>query len=241
MPQQRTYTIKVDNIPIEVTRKNVKHLRMVAYPSRKSVRISSPLHIKHKEIVEFAESKAGWIRKHFTNPNVENRRLSETYSDGSTHYLWGEPFTLRVVDDADHYRVVRVNHQTVELQVKPESNQDIRERVMREWYRRELKRPIPALIKKWEPVMDVTVKEWNVKKMRTRWGTCNTKAGRIWISLNLVKKEPEFLEYIVVHEMTHLLERGHTPRFYRLMDSFLEGWRKTDKRLGGNHWKKCAL
>lgn len=238
MSKQQTYTIKVDNIPIEVTKKKVKHLRMVAYPSRKSVRISSPLHVEHEEIVEFAESKAGWIKKHFSNPKVEKRRLSEKYTDGSTHYLWGEPFTLRVNDVAGDYRVVQVNHQTVELHVKPGSNPDIRERVMREWYRRKLKRPIPALIKKWEPIMNVTVKEWNVKKMKTRWGTCNTKAGRIWISLHLAKKTPEFLEYIVVHEMTHLLERGHTQRFYRLMDTFHSSWREIDRRLGGLHWKK---
>lgn len=240
MQRQETYTIKVDNIPIEVTRKDVKHLRMVAYPSRKSVRISSPLHVEHKEIVEFAESKAGWIKKHFDNPVVENRNPAEQYTDGSTHYLWGEPFTLRVVDDAQRFYVVRIDSKNVEMQVKSGSGQQIRERVMREWYRRELKRSIPAFIKKWEPVMKVKVSEWNVKKMKTRWGTCNTRAGRIWISLHLAKKSPEFLEYIIVHEMTHLLERGHTRRFYRLMDSFHAEWRTIDKRLGGRHWKKHA-
>lgn len=238
MSKQQTYTIEVENIPIEVTKKNVKHLRIVAYPSRKSVRISSPLHVEYDEIVEFAESKAGWIKKHFNNPTVENRKFSEKYRDGSTHYLWGEPFTLRVIEDADRYSVVRLSNQTVELRVKRGSSQQIRERVMREWYRRELKRPIPELIKKWEPVMNVTVNEWNVKKMKTRWGTCNTRAGRIWISLHLAKKSPEFLEYIIVHEMTHLLERGHTRRFYRLMDSFHPEWRGIDRRLGGRHWKK---
>ncbi len=238
MPRQETYTIKVDNIPIEVTRKNVKYLRMVAYPSRKSVRISSPMHIGYEEIREFAESKAGWIKKHFDNPTVENRKPEEEYTDGSTHYLWGKPFTLRVIKNADKYSVARLSDQTVELRVKPGSGLQIREQVMREWYRRELKRHIPALINKWEPVMKVKVNEWNVKKMKTRWGTCNTRAGRIWISLYLAMKSPEFLEYIIVHEMTHLLERGHTHRFYRLMDSFHPEWRAIDKRLGGRHWKK---
>jgi len=238
MSRQQTYTIRVENIPIKVTKKNVKHLRMVAYPSRKSVRISSPMHLDHKEIVEFAESKTGWIKKHFDKPVVENRKLTEQYTDGSTHFLWGEPFTLQVVDGAQRFHVVRIDSKTVEMNVKSGSGLQIRERVMREWYRRELKRPIPALINKWEPVMNVTVKEWNVKKMKTRWGTCNTRAGRIWISLHLAKKSPEFLEYIIVHEMTHLLERGHTRRFYRLMDSFHPEWRPIDKRLGGRHWKK---
>ena len=238
MPKQETYTIKVDNIPIEVTRKNVKHLRIVAYPSHKSVRISSPMHIDYEEIREFAESKAGWIKKHFETVGTKNQKLSEVYSDGSTHYLWGEPFRLKVVEGADYFSVSKVADQIVELRVKRGYSLQIRERVMREWYRRELKRPIPALIKKWEPVMNVTVNEWNVKKMKTRWGTCNTRAGRIWISLHLAMKSPEFLEYIIVHEMTHLLERGHTRRFYRLMDSFHSEWRAIDKRLGGRHWKK---
>ncbi|WP_340105953.1 M48 family metallopeptidase [Rhodohalobacter sp. 8-1] len=240
MPKQQSYTIRVGNIPIEVTKKNVKHLRIVAYPSRKSVRISSPLHIEHEEIVEFAESKAGWIKKHFEKNGTEIKKLSDVFTNGSTHYLWGEPFKLRVVGGANYFSVARTADQTVELRVKQGSSLTVRERVMREWYRRELKSQIPALIKKWEPIMNVKVKEWNVKKMKTRWGTCNTRAGRIWISLNLAKKSPEFLEYIIVHEMTHLLERGHTRRFYRLMDKFHATWRDIDKRMGGRHWRKQA-
>jgi hypothetical protein len=239
-PQPKKYTIRVGLIPIEVTHKDVKHLRIVAYPSRKSVRISSPNHVSRHEVREFAESKAAWIRKHFENPRIENRDVADSFDDGSTHFLWGKPLRLRVNANADRYLVRQLDHQTVMLHVKPGTTQDVRERVMREWYRRELKRPIPGLIKKWEPVMGVAVNEWNVKKMKTRWGTCNTKAGRIWISLHLAKKEPEFLEYILVHEMTHLLERGHTRRFYRLMDSFHPTWRDIDRRLGGRHWKKSG-
>lgn len=240
MSGQKTYTIKVGNIPVEVTKKNVKHLRMVAYPSRKHVRISSPMHLPREEILEFAESKVQWIEKHFNNPVVEKQIPVEQFVDGSTHYLWGKPFTLRVINDADKFYVIKSSDRTVDLHVKAGSGEQIRERVMREWYRRKLKRPIPELIEKWEPVMNVKVREWNVKKMKTRWGTCNTRAGRIWISLNLAKKSPEFLEYIIVHEMTHLLERGHTRRFYRLMDNFHSSWREIDKRLGGRHWKKQA-
>lgn len=238
MGNKRTYTIHVKDIPIEVTRKKVKYLRIVAYPSRKSVRISSPMHIKRKDVVDFAESRADWIIKHFNNPEVENGTLSEKFTDGSIHYLWGKPFTLRLSGESETYCVRQRSHDVVELCVKPGSDQNICERVMREWYRRELKRPIPALIKKWEPVMNVQVKEWNVKKMKTRWGTCNTKAGRIWLSLELAKKSPEYLEYIVVHEMTHLLERAHSKRFYSLMDRFYSGWRETDKKLGGKHWRR---
>ena len=196
------------------------------------------MHVKDAEIREFAESRAGWIKKHFENSPSSDRKISEEYTNGSTHYLWGEPFELRVDDRAKRYSVARIDSTTVELRVKSGSDQSVRERVMREWYRRELKRPIPKLIKKWEPVMKVSVKEWNVKKMKTRWGTCNTRAGRIWISLHLAKMAPEFLEYILVHEMTHLLEKGHTRRFYRLMDNFYPGWREIDKKMGGKHWRK---
>lgn len=240
MPKQQTYTIRVDDIPIEVTKKKVKHLRMVAYPTRKHVRISSPLHIGNEEILEFAESRAEWIKKHFKSAEPKNRNLTAAFTHGSTHYLWGDPFQLRVVESGGRFSVKRIPDDRVELRVKPGSESQVREKVMREWYRKELKKPIPALIQKWEPVMGVAVNEWNVKKMKTRWGTCNTKAGRIWISLNLVKMDPEFLEYIIVHEMTHLLERGHSRRFYRLMDSFHPDWRAIDRRLGGRHWKKYS-
>jgi len=117
--------------------------------------------------------------------------------------------------------------------VRPESSVDKRESVLIEWYRAELKREIPKLIEKWQRIMKVDVREFGVKRMKTRWGTCNIRAKRIWLSLELAKKDPKCLEYVVVHEMVHLLERLHNKRFYRLMDQFLPDWRERDLLLKG--------
>jgi len=238
MNRKRKFNIQVDGVPVAVTRKNVKHLRIVAYPSSGKVRISSPLDVPDKEIIGFANQRSEWIRKHITQPAVEQVDAAPKFVDGSTHYIWGVPHTLRVLENSERNMVQVDPGQVIRMHVRTGINMDTREPVLREWYRRSIKRKIPVLIKMWEPVMNIKVRDWGVKKMKTRWGTCNTRAGRIWLNLELAKRSPEFLEYIVVHEMTHLLERPHSSRFYHLMDRFLPGWRDVDKRLGGKHWKR---
>ena len=238
MGHKKVFKIEVAGVPIKVTKKRVKHLRIVAYPSSGEVRISSPEHISENEIKEFAASRADWIRKHLKNPEIVQLKKVPDFSDGSTHHIWGEPYTLRLRDHTEQYSIRVDGARQIHMTAVKGSSDDVKERVMREWYRRSIKARIPGLIKKWEPVMSVNVKDWGVKKMKTRWGTCNTRDKRIWLNLELAKRTPLFLEYIVVHEMTHLLERGHTSRFYRLMDTFMPEWRKIDQQLGGKHWKK---
>jgi len=239
MSKNRVFQITVDDIPIEVTKKSVKHLRIVAYPSLGKVRISSPKNIPDHEIKKFANSRAGWIKKHLNNPKIKKRSAEPPFKDGSTHYIWGLPHTLIIKNEANRFSVWVNDQQEIHMAIQKGCDLHEREPIMREWYRRSIKSRIPGLIEKWEPVMNVRVKEWGVKKMKTRWGTCNTRAGRIWLNLELAKRDPKVLEYIVVHEMTHLLERPHSRRFYRLMDSFLPDWRTTDRELGGTHWRRC--
>ncbi len=238
MSKKKVFKIEVAGVPIKVTKKRVKHLRIVAYPSSGEVRISSPEHISENEIIKFASSRADWIKKHLKNPDVVQLKKVPDFSDGSTHHIWGEPYTLKLIDHAEQYSVRVDGDRQIYMTAVAGSGDDVKERVMREWYRRSIKARIPGLIKKWEPVMSVEVKDWGVKKMKTRWGTCNTRDKRIWLNLELAKRKPVFLEYIVVHEMTHLLERGHSSRFYRLMDTFMPEWREIDQQLGGKHWKK---
>ncbi|REL25059.1 M48 family peptidase [Rhodohalobacter sp. SW132] len=238
MNRKRKFNISIDGIPVAVTRKKVKHLRIVAYPSSGRVRISSPMHVPDREIINFASERSNWIRKHLSNPDTELVDKEPEFRNGSTHFIWGDPYFLKVEEGANRTMVRLGEDKSIRMYLKNGYGPEIREPVMREWYRRSIKQKIPPLIKKWEPVMNVSVRDWGVKKMKTRWGTCNTQAGRIWLNLELAKRSPEFLEYIVVHEMTHLLERPHSRRFYQLMDRFLPGWRETDKRLGGRHWKR---
>lgn len=238
MSKHKVFQITVAGIPIEVTKKKVKHLRMVAYPSTGKVRISSPKHIPDHEIRSFANSRAGWIKKHLNNPKIKQKEKDPHFEHGSTHYIWGKPYKLVIKQGSDRFRVKVNNRHEIHMAVQAGYGLIEREPVMREWYRRSIKSRIPGLIEKWEPVMNVKVKDWGVKKMKTRWGTCNTRAGRIWLNLELAKRDPKVLEYIVVHEMTHLLERPHSKRFYRLMDTFLPDWRAIDRELGGKHWNK---
>ncbi|CAN5318019.1 SprT family zinc-dependent metalloprotease [soil metagenome] len=238
MSKNNSFQITVAGVPIKVTKKKVKHLRIVAYPSSGEVRISSPRHISDDEIRKFANARSDWIKKHLNNPRIKQREKDPGFENGSAHYIWGEPYVLKISEDADRFMIHVNGGNRIEMSVQRGSTLEDRKPIMREWYRRSIKRRIPALIKKWEPVMGVKVKDWGVKKMKTRWGTCNTRAKRIWLNLEIAKRDPKFLEYIVVHEMTHLLERPHSKKFYRLMDAFLPGWRTTDQQLGGKHWNR---
>ncbi len=230
--------ITIEGIPIEVTKKRVKHLRVVVYRSSGRVRISSPKWVGDQEIFRFAKSKVQWIRKHLNTQKEVVRVPVEPIKMGAKHSVWGEMYDLNIIEKNAPPTAILNGNNRIDLFVRPKSDQQKKERILREWYREQIKKEIPPLIEKWEPIMGVKVKEWGVKKMKTRWGTCNVKAKRIWLSLDLAKRSPEFLEYIVVHEMTHILERQHSPKFYGLMDRFMPGWREIDQQLGGRHWKK---
>lgn len=230
--KNKSHQITVDGIPIEVTKKKVKHLRIVVYPTKRKVRISSPFSIRNGEIRRFAEAKLEWIKKHFAR-SIAQKRTDETFRAGTNHKLWGNSYPLHVIEEEAAPKVLFDEQGGITLYMRPGSTRGKREKVIREWYRRILKNEIPKLIYKWEPVMNVSVRDWGVKKMKTRWGTCNIRAGRIWLNLELAKKTPDCLEYIVVHEMNHLHERLHSPRFYRLMDQFMPEWQKVDQKLNG--------
>lgn len=138
---------------------------------------------------------------------------------------------LVLIERAGRDKVQLIGNATLELRVKPSADFQSRQKIMYDWYREQLKSRIPSLIQKWQPVMDVKVNEWRIKHMKTRWGSCNINAGRIWLNLELAKKPATCLQYIVVHEMAHLLERRHNARFRNLMDKFLPDWRIYEKEL----------
>ncbi|KUK55632.1 MAG: Uncharacterized protein XD77_0359 [Marinimicrobia bacterium 46_47] len=144
---------------------------------------------------------------------------------GEIHTFWGNPYRLHVIEQASPPQVWLGDEKTLIMQIQAGMDRDERKVLLEDWYRRQLKKVIPDFISHWEPVLGVHVKEWRVKKMKTRWGSCNIQAQRIWLNLELAQRPPKCLEYIVVHEMTHLLERYHNARFYRLMDSWMPDWR----------------
>lgn len=226
--------IKLSGIPITITRKKVKNINLRVYPSKGEVRMSAPWHLREKVIREFAASKLEWIKTKLANYQPPDRPPEPKFETGEFHWYRGEKMELQVTE-IEAVPTVKCNRKErmLALKVRPGSSKAKRKKVLKEWRRAELKKIIPQLIAKWEPVMGVQVNEFGVKQMKTRWGSCNIRDKRIWLNLELVKKSPACLEYVVVHEMVHLLERLHNDRFYRLMDRFLPGWQQTEKELQG--------
>jgi len=210
--ERKTLQINAD-LSVEVVRKNIKNMHLAVYPPTGRVRISAPLRINDEAVRLFAISRIGWIRKHQRNFAEQERRPSEQYKERESHYFQGRRFLLRIIEHDEPPKVVLKAKSYIELYVKPESTTRKREAIINEWYRRELKKLIPPIIEKWEKQIGVTILEWKIKQMKTKWGTCNIQKKRIWLNLELAKKPLHALEYVVVHEMLHLLERGHNDRF----------------------------
>lgn len=216
--------IIIGNITIEVVRKNIKNLHLGVYPPDGRVRIASPLKFDQETIRLFAISKLSWIKKHQAKFQAQHRQPPREYISGETHFLRGDRYRLNVIN---HYSApaVRIRNKTyIDLYVQPNSTKEEREKIINNWYRQELKNLLPPLIAKWEKIIGVEVKEWHIKKMKTLWGSCNIEKQRIWLNLELIKKPPHCLEYVIVHELVHLLERHHGEKFINYMNQFMPNW-----------------
>lgn len=221
----------VSNIPVDVVRKNIKNLHLAVYPPNGRVRVAVPLRMNDDAVRLAIISKLAWIKRHQTKFAGQERQSAREFVTGESLYFQGRRYRLNVLYHNGTPRVVISDNATIDILVREGSDRSQRQRVLTEWYRRQLKEQIPALIDKWQPIVDVSVAEWGVKQMKTKWGTCNIRAHRIWLNLELVKKPVHCLEYIVVHEMLHLLERNHNDRFKLLMDKFMPQWRSYREEL----------
>ena len=226
--------IIINDIEIELTKKNIKNLYLSVHPPDGRVKISAPCRMDMDSIRLFVISKISWIKRQQSKFKNQERQPEREYVSGESHYFLGQRYLLNVIYTNKRKQGVEVrNKKYIDLYVRENAPKHIRERVMIEWYRKQLKELIPPLIAKWEPIIGVKVKEFGVKRMKTCWGTCNPKAKRIWINLELAKKSPTCLEYVVVHEMVHLLERHHNERFKAYMDKFIPNWRAVKAELNG--------
>lgn len=221
----RRSVLEISGIPVEVLRKPIKHLHLTVYPPDGRVRVSAPRHLDDEAVQAAILDRLGWIRRKQEHFQAQTRPAPSQFICGETHYVAGQGYALDVVERAGPPEVRLLDNVTLELGVRPDTRPEKRAEILQEWYRDRLRGAIPDLIEKWEPVMGVAVAEWRIKRMKTRWGTCNIRARRIWFNLELAKYAPACLEYIVVHEMAHLLERLHNRRFWGLMDQFLPHWR----------------
>lgn len=224
--------MEISGVKIEVIKKKIKNIHLSVLPPLGRVRISAPIGTNDETIKLFAIKKIGWIKKQIQKYKNQPRQSEREYVSGESHYLWGRRYRLELKYTKKANKVETKGSKLV-LTVREASTQEQREKIMNEWYRAELKAKLPALIEKWEKIIGVKINDFGVKNMRTKWGTCNVKDKRIWINLQLAKKPVACLEYIVVHELVHLLEKNHTPVFIEYMDKFLPGWRVTKDELNG--------
>ena len=225
------HQITVSNITIDIVRKNIQNLHLAVYPPTGRVRIAAPLKIDDEAVRLFAISKLGWIKKHRKNFANQQRETEREYLSGESHYFEGRRYLLNVVYQNAKPKVKIRNKTYIDLYVRAESSLEQREKVMTEWYRERLKESVSPLIDKWQTKIGVKLKDWRVKRMRTKWGTCNVEAKRIWLNLELAKKPLHCLEYIIVHEFVHFRERHHNSRYVILMDKFLPNWRFSQSEL----------
>lgn len=217
--------IDVRGTPVEVLRKDIKHLHVGVYPPGGRVRVAAPLRLDDNAIRVAVISRLGWIRRQQSEFEQQARQSKREFVTGESHYFEGRRYRLDVVELDGRPLVRLLNNTTMMLRIPPGSDRDSREAVLHEWYRRQLRGRVPAILKKWEPRVGVRVADVRIKKMKTLWGSCNKDAHRIWLNLELAKKQPSCLEYIAVHELVHLIERSHNDRFRDLMDSRMPQWR----------------
>jgi predicted metal-dependent hydrolase len=224
----------VSDIEIEVAKKNIKNVYLSVYPPNGQVKISAPKKMTDDDIRLFVMSKVPWIKKQQRKFKNQERIPEREYKSGESHYFGGQQYLLNVIYQNSNKSKVEIrNNKYIDLYVKEGSGKEKREDIIKEWYRKELKSIIPPLIQKWEEIMNLRVNEWGVKQMKTRWGTCNINAKRIWLNLELAKKSPHCLEYIIVHEMAHLIEKGHGDKFKAIMDRYYPNWKNVNAELNG--------
>ncbi len=215
----------MDGITVEVVRKDIKNLHMGVYPPNGRVRVAVPLRLDDEAVRLAVISRLGWIRRQQNGFELQDRQSEREMITGESHFYLGRRYRLDVIEHNGPAVVNLPNNTTMALRVRPGTSRDKREIVLHQWYRQQLREQIPQLITKWELEIGVTVVEWGIKKMKTRWGTCNIDARRIWLNLELAKKPASCLEYILVHEMVHLLERHHNDHFREYMDRLIPQWR----------------
>jgi predicted metal-dependent hydrolase len=219
-----SHTITVNGMPVEVVRKDIKNLHLAVYPPHGRVRVAVPMHVTDDNVRLAVISKLPWIKRHQNAFLGQPRQSEREYVSGESHYYRGKRYRLNVVEQPGRQWVEIRSRTAIDLHIQKGGGVEARQRVMTEWYRQNLKESMPELIEKWKGITGIEVGSWQVKKMKTKWGSCNASDRRIWLNLELAKKPIHCLEYVIVHEMTHLLERKHNDAFLDHLDHFMPQW-----------------
>lgn len=215
--------MQLGDIDVEVIRKDIKNVHLSVHPPTGRVRIAAPRRLSLDTVRVFAISKLPWIKQQQRKLREQERETPREYIDRESHYLWGKRYLLKVVE-SEGPPSVETSHSRLILWVRPSADTRKRNAILEEWYREQVRSALPPLIEKWQRIMGVKVQRYFVQRMKTKWGSCNHRAGSIRVNTDLAKKPRECLEYIVVHEMVHLLEPTHNERFIALINQFMPKW-----------------
>lgn len=228
--------IDVSGMKIELILKNVKNINLSVKPDG-SVSVSAPILMPKNKIIEFISSKADWIKRHQEKflRTTPIQKYERSYNTGETIYLWGEPYEL-VVESGQRNNVF-VCENAILLLRRQNGTIEQREKQLNEWYREQLKEKVTGIISTWEDKTGLKCSSWQIKNMKTRWGTCNTKTKKIWISLQLAKKPIICLEYVILHELVHTRVGNHGKDFKLIMDKYMPEWRDIRKMLNGGEFE----
>ena len=221
---QNTKHIDVGGITVDVVFKNIKNIHLSVHPPTGRVRISAPRWMKLDTLRVYAISKINWIKKHQKRFQEQERETRREYLDRESHYVWGKRYLLKVKEE-NRPPSVELKHNEMILTVRPGAVMAKREAVVTAWYRNQVRDAVTPLMEKWEPILGVKVSDTIIRRMRTRWGSCTPSRRTIRLNTELAKKPSECLEYVLVHEMIHLLEPSHNANFISLMDKFMPQWR----------------
>jgi predicted metal-dependent hydrolase len=223
--------IRVSGLPVQIARKAIKNLHLGVYPPNGRVRVAVPLRLSNEAVRLAVIGKLGWIKKQRARFAAQPRQTKREMVSGESHYYLGRRYRLRVVEHDGPGRVVLRSRTTLELQVRAGCDTRDRRQVLQRWYRVRLRALVPPLVAKWEAILGVRAADVRIRTMKTKWGACSVDARRIWLNLELAKKPAQCLEYLVAHELIHLVEPHHDERFVALMDEHMPQWRLRRRAL----------
>lgn len=220
----------VSGIPVDVVRKDIKNLHIGVYPPDGRVRVAAPSRLGDEQVRLAVVQKLSWIKKQQRQFRAAHRQSEREMVTGESHYVWGQRLRLKVIVRPGNSHV-EVDGASLLMYLPEEIEIDGRRALLDRWYREELRQALPRVISKWEASLGVSVPQWKIRRMRTKWGSCNRETRSILLNVELAKKHPDCLDHIVLHEMLHLLERNHGRRFSDLLDRFQPNWRSVSDQL----------
>jgi len=225
----------IGSLALTLNRKAIKNLHISVLPPDGRIRVSAPEKMTDTAIRMAVIKRIPWIKKQKQSFINQPRQSARQMMNGESHYLWGQRYRLEVIEQYGRHRLAVKGVSKLVLKVSPNTSTENRLRVLEDYYRAELKQRIPVLLEKWLPRLGVTLSDWRVQKMKTQWGSCHVENKRILLNLELAKKPAECLEYILVHELVHLLERKHSERFKTYMDQYRPNWQEVKYLLNRSH------